>query len=48
MIKIPENGIPSQTVKDTLDALRREEQASALQKEIGDEATGSAHPPHRP
>jgi len=42
MIKILENRIPLHTVKETMDALRRDEQAAGLKKEIGDEATGSA------
>jgi hypothetical protein len=42
MIKILENRIPLPTVEETMDALRRDEQATGLKKEIGDEATGSA------
>jgi len=42
MIKILENRIPLSTVEETMDALRRDEQATGLKKEIGDEATGSA------
>jgi len=41
-IKILENRIPLPTVEETMDALRRDEQATGLRKEIGDEATGSA------
>ena len=42
MIKILENQIPLPAVEETMDALRRDDQATGLKKEIGDEATGSA------
>jgi len=42
MIKILEHQIPLPTVEEAMDALRRDEQAASLKKEIGDEATGSA------
>jgi hypothetical protein len=42
MINILENRIPLPTVKDSMDAIHRDEQATGLRKEMGDEATGSA------
>jgi hypothetical protein len=41
MIKILEHRTPLPTVEDAMDALRRDEQAAGLKKEIGDEAIGS-------
>jgi len=42
MIIILENQIPLRTVKETMDTLRRDEQAASLKKVIGDEAPRSA------
>jgi len=42
MIKILENQIPLPTVEETMDHLRRDEQATGLKMEITDKATGSA------
>jgi len=42
MIKSLQHRIPLPTVEDAMNALRRDEQASGLKKEIGDKATGLA------
>jgi hypothetical protein len=42
MIKILENHIPLPMVEETMDPLQRDEQASGLENEIIDDATGSA------
>jgi hypothetical protein len=42
MIKILEHRTPIYTVKEAMDAVRRDEQAASLKNGIEDEATGSA------